>query len=111
MATETYNFSINSLDVQLGALISEQGDTPSLLLIWIYAIKMSLTCIQDFIPTGWDGIYIIFNAESPLIMELKELTTNPIRKTKQILDAICDTQLALIIIKYSFSQCKHYIER
>lgn len=73
-----------------------------MLVIWIYAFKLSLTCLEDFIPLYWNVCYQDYIA-SQMILALKTLATSPTCKTKQILDTLSDADVALILIKYTFS--------
>lgn len=102
--TQLYNSSLNWLDDQISGIISQQEQHPPLLVIWTYALKLSLKgMLEDLIPSQWFQDDYCFDADGPLILDLEKLTTGP-SKTKQILDTLCDREILSIIIKYSFSR-------
>lgn len=111
LATTIYNLSINWLDDQLSNLISKQENNSLFIVICIYALKLCPTCIEELLPSELQSQPDFnINKDNQLILELKKLTTNPIYKTKQILDTLRDADLALIIIKYSFLKLETIID-
>ena len=100
-AARIYNLSINALDDQLSYLMNEEKD--SFFGAFICAQKLFPMCTVDLVPSALrTRSDFDITRDIELTWELQKLATDPIYKTKQILDTLRDEDLALIIIKYSF---------
>ena len=103
LAATIYNLSINLLDKKLSTLITRQEIDSNALIILTYFLKLGVeTCTKFFTDRILSSEYdSSFTGKSDFISVLKQLATNPIYKTQQILDASCtsDEDLAFIIIK------------
>ena len=103
LATTIYNLSINWLDEQLGTLILEQENNSHFLIICTYFLKLGAgTCIYE-LTDRMDDAYEGNVSMDELLSVLEKLVTNPIYKTKQILDTLCNENVAKVILKYAFS--------
>ena len=96
---------MNSLDAQLSKLISKfwQTDNPPTLLLWVYYTKQSFqsslldhVCGQNshskYPCCKWDE-------DSPLHSDLRKLIRDPSRRTKQMLDTLCDANIGAHFMK------------
>ena len=103
LATTIYNLSINWLDEQLGTLILEQENNSHFLIICTYFLKLGAgTCIYE-LTDRMDDAYEGNVSMDELLSVLEKLVTNPMYKTKQILDTLCNVDIPKIILKYVFS--------
>ena len=104
LATTIYNLSINWLDDQLGTSILEQENNSHFLIIWTYFLKLGAgTCINELTSRIEDAFEGDVGSMDELLSVLEKLVTNPMYKTKQILDTLCNVNIPEVILKYAFS--------
>ena len=96
---------MNSLDAQLSKLISKfwKTDNAPTLLLWVYYTKQSFraslldgdygqNCCSKYSCCEWDQ-------DSPLFSDLRKLIHDPSRRTKQMLDTLCDANIGAYFMK------------
>ncbi len=98
------------LDDQLSDMISRRDQSPPVLVIWVYALKLLFRGpLEDLLPVDLRhpdrSLDYHFSADCLLTLELQTLISDPKRKTSQKLNALCETDLVTAIIEYIFCRC------
>ena len=98
------------LDDQLSDMISRREKSPPILVIWVYALKLSFRgALEDLLPVDLRypdrSLDYHFPEDCLLTLELQALISNPKKKTSQKLDALRERDLVTAIIEYIFCRC------